>query len=231
MRLTPVVLLFFTACASTSNKPESYDYSGATPTPPVHTPAGAGAPMRGQPGAIDPDRPTLPRGKNKRPLPSEDQPGLWAADGAQFSAADSQEWTEKLAHVQRQCPSNTPQGASPEMYARCWADITALLMMSPEPLKQLNVDGIECLRARLMGECGNWLLGQADHYREHGGGKNFLKKYFPRGEWSTEDWNEGFRNRELKRCRNTGQMRSTETLYRLLGATGRDHKGWQSWED
>lgn len=47
------------------------------PPRPTYTPAGAGAPVVGQPGY---QRPTLPPSPNRRVLPPTEGPGLWSAD-------------------------------------------------------------------------------------------------------------------------------------------------------
>lgn len=158
--------VFLSACASSPERPDAYDYSGATAAPPAYTPAGAGAPARGQPGAIDPDRPTLPRSPDKRILPTRQDgaPAIYAADGDDQRAV-------RLLFTQP-APA-TPEGISPSAHAKCWEDVQTLMRKDPRVLK-LSLTEARCLRSRLYNHCGARMVEAAES-----GNADFLERYPP----------------------------------------------------
>jgi len=216
-RLLPL-LAVLAACASA---PERYDFDGPTPRPPAttYTPAGAGAPTRGQPGSIDPERATLPRGQDKRVLPPEARPGVWASDGDARRAL--------ILRVKRPMPSPA-EGISREAWRKCWSDVVEMLLNSEAALSLTETE-LECLRNTLLGECGQWYTGRADEYRKEGTRPDFLRRYFPDGEWDSRAFQEALvGNRNAKRCEGRGAWtRRVADLSVSLGEQGRESMGWR----
>lgn len=231
-RLTLAALaVLATACASAPERPDSYDYSGATAAPPAYTPAGAGAPARGQPGVIDPDRPTLPRSDQKRPLygDADGAPAIYAADG------DS-ERTIRLMFSE--APPATPEGLSTAAHQKCWNDVREMLRKSPSVLK-LSVPEARCLRHRVWENCGQRFIDAAER-----GDEDFLRRYPPAsvpvttgprarevGNYNIRTFEEANVNRRtLRHCGRNMEYstRRVGDLFREMTAHGDDVMGWRN---
>lgn len=110
-------------------------------------PAGAGAPVVGQPGQQAP--PPLPRSPNTRVLPPTAEPGLWAADELRAAKRPTQA-TPGVDELLRPQPSpGTPELASCRERVRQASRDSGL-----EDVRR-SLPGVnrECLTARLLLEC------------------------------------------------------------------------------
>lgn len=180
MRLAVLAALSLSACATT----ESYDYSGATPAPPAFTPAGAGAPTRGQPGTVGPDGKRLPPSPNKRVLPPEARPGIWASD----KADKGNTVVERLHEAQP-----TPKGLPASAWRKCWNDSQTCLLGDPRgvraPFKEYD-----CLREMFASACGGWMADRGEH-----GHPDTVARY-GRGPYDVGDVYDATRVRKAKAC-------------------------------
>lgn len=230
MRRALLLLLALCACAST---PERYDYDGPTPrTPsPTYTPAGAGAPMRGQPGAIDPDRATLPPSDSRRlVLPRRD-------GNAQMSAADGDD--ARAVRLMLDAPSTpAPEGIAPSAWAKCWEDFKQLARKDKR-FTALTHPEAKCLRGLILNHCGARMVEAAES-----GNEDFLRRHppqprtvtsGPRGERTVGTYNQrefeeatsGRRNaRECGRNHEYWTERVSELL-RAFTQRGDDDLGWR----
>lgn len=225
-----VLTFFLSACASTPEK--GYNYTGQTPAvrPPTYAPAGAGAPTRGQPGAVDPDRATLPRSPNRRPVePRRDGlPQMMAADGDDARAV--------RLMFSEDAPA-TPEGLSTSAHRKCWNDVREMMRKSPGVLKLTHAEA-KCLRHRVWENCGQRFIEAAMR-----GDEDFLRRYPPNamqvdrgrertvGDYNLMDFeaaNTG--RRTLRHCgRNLEySTRRVGDLFREMTAHGDDVMGWRN---
>lgn len=213
--------LVVSACASSSE----YERGTYVRPPPstTYTPAGAGAPEVGQPGS---QRERVPRSENRRVLPPEERPGIWASDG------DARRTME--LRISRPAPGRVPDGASKEMWRKCWADVAELMRAEPRVL-DLSEKEMECLRHMLLTDCAGWLMGRAENAQKGNGTANdraVLERYFPDGDFDQNAWDEAMVNmdarRHHRRCEGPGA--DTERVWQLrrpLQQRGRDDKQWR----
>lgn len=154
MRLAVLAALMLSACACAS-APEHYDYDGPGMRPPNPTfrPELDAPHTRGQPGAIDPDRPTLPPGKDKRPV-------VPRKDGRpQMAAGDEPHLVRTLK----------PPGCDAEVWETCETRLAAFLAaptnLSSEVMRALTTltdRKAACIRERVMFTCVMDLSGKGD---------------------------------------------------------------------
>jgi hypothetical protein len=165
MRCLMLFVLGLTACAA----PRSEFHQAAVPPPmpapapsfprPGFTPAGAGASHGGLPA---PKAPGAERSPNKRALPPDNEPGLWAADPVRaFKADDPPDDGDD--------PAEDPSGdglvvtneCRAELYqAAALAKVTALFDGLPEKQQK-------CVFARLFLFCSNAELKPLQRFPEH----------------------------------------------------------------
>lgn len=224
MRIPIAVLtLVLSACASAPEK--GYSYTGQTPAvrpaAPAFRPELDAPHTRGQPGAIDPDRKTLPRGPDKRVLPPESRPGIWASDGDARRAL--------ILRIRRPLPGRVPAGGSKELWARCWQDVQEQLLADPEVLMLSELE-MECLRNSLLGTCGEHFIGRWDTAVKRKDAKRgdmlFLAKW--PGPFSYREWEATFtERRNERRCEDSNAWTPrVGRLYGRLSNSALDTKGW-----
>lgn len=200
------VLLLTTACAST---PERYDYSGSTPTAPTYTPAGAGAPARGQPGAVDPDRKTLPRSPNRRTVePRRDgQPQFIAADGDD---------ARTVALMLSEPVSPAPEGIAPSAWGKCWRDFQRMAQQQAR-FRALTSPEAKCLRLLVLNHCGARMVEAAES-----GNEDFLSRYPPEPSTRTG----GPRGERPAGTYSQSAFEDATTTRRHARMCGREHEFW-----
>lgn len=200
-----LLCLFLASCSG----PDAYERGTYARPPPstTHTPAGTGAPTPGQPGHQRGRN--VPRSDDKRVLPPEERPGIWASDGDARRAL--------VLRIQRPRPGTVPDGATKEIWTKCWADVASLLLDEPA-VYFLSEKEMECLRHRLLDGCGQHFIGRLEAAQrrrdEKRGDLDFLSRW--RGDVSTREWEAAMTERRHQRY--CGQDYAwTDAVGRLYG--------------
>lgn len=212
-----LAVVMLSACASDS----AYERGTARPpAAPAFRPE-LDAPHRtGQPGQTD-GRGLVPRSTDKRVLPPEERPGIWASDGDERRAF--------VLRMKRPVPGSVPDGITAAMWKRCWNDVVALLVDEPA-VYFLTEAEMECLRQRLLATCGEHWIGRLEtaqkRRKAERGDVAFLQEWD--GEVSYKGWEDAMVNRRRQRRCNTPGADSERAgnLYGGLANHGLDTKGW-----
>lgn len=213
-----VVLLLLTACASTP------EYERGTLTrPPSQAPSfrpELDAPHKvGQPGQQR--TPGVSRSTDRRVLPPEERPGIWASDGDARRAL--------ILRMRRQLPGRVPDGITPALWKRCWEDVVSLMVDEPAAYFLTEAE-LECLRQRLLATCGEHWIGRLETAQkrraEERGDVAFLQQW--NGDVNYKDWEDAMIDRRRhRRCDGPGaDTERVGGLYGSLANHGLATKGW-----
>lgn len=211
------------ACASDS----AYE-RGTTvrppPTRPAFRPSEDAPHTTGQPGH-ERGR-SVPRSTDRRVLPPESTPGIWASDGDARRAME--------LRICRPVPGRVPDGASRQMWHLCWSDVVELLR-AEDAVFNLSEAEMECLRHLLLSDCAGWLMGRAKNAANGGGteaDREVMERYFPGALPDENAWDEAMNTatarRRARRCEDVNAY--TERVRNLrygLQIRGRDEKEWR----
>jgi len=131
-------------CAAACSGPEQYERGvrPVTPRPPTFRPHEDAPHTTGQPGARG--HPGVSRGKDRRPLPASERPGVWASD----SSSKTSTVVARMAE-----PPEVPEGLTEKAWQQCWADVQSCLLADPRAVRA-GLNDYACLREQLVQACG-----------------------------------------------------------------------------
>lgn len=139
------------------------------PPPPISTPVmplpGVQGPRIGPNVAPPGTQSGLPKSTNKRVLPPEARPGIWASDGAD-KAPDIASRLEE--------PAPLPDGIASKAWKVCWSTSQSCILSDPRGVRA-TLAQFQCLRWEFSGVCGSLMVDKgaanlSGFHRKYGAG-------------------------------------------------------------
>lgn len=166
-------------------------------TGPVVAPSG---PLVGPlaPGKLPP--PPLPKSPDKRMLPTEERPGIWASDGE----SKKDDVASRL-----EVPEPTPEGTTGRAWRACWNSVQSCLLADPRAVRASLVE-FQCLRWEMTSVCGG-LLTDKGTYKYPG----FIAKYGA-GPYDVRKFYTATRPANYEACKKAWLTSTYDDLHRWL---------------
>lgn len=176
------------------------------PPPPIATPAmplpGVQGPRIGPVAPGPGTAPTLPLSPDKRVLPAEARPGIWASDGA--------DKTPDVASRLEEAPA-TPSGIAQKAWKQCWSTSQSCILADPRGVRA-TLAQFQCLRWEFSGVCGGIMVDKgALKY------PGFRAKYGA-GPYNLDDFHAATRPANYAPCKEAWPSKGYDDLYRWLYA-------------
>lgn len=176
------------------------------PPPPIATPAmplpGVQGPRIGPSVAPPGQLPGLPKSTDKRVLPPEERPGIWASDGAD-KAPDIASRLEE--------PAPLPDGIASKAWKACWSTSQSCILSDPRGVRA-SLAEYQCLRWEFSGACGGVMVDKGMHNY-----KGFRAKYGA-GPYDLEAFHTSVRPAEYGPCKEAWRQEGYKSLYEWLYA-------------